>query len=142
VKIINKAVSITIPAKPEYVGMVRLVMAALASLLNFDQESVEDIKTAISEGCTNAILQSQLSNKVESRQVRITSGIGNNKLIIDINYSSKESGEAWKGQLYERDLGLSIITSLMDRVEVIRESSEVVTLRLVKRLIKSEKSDK
>lgn len=136
-KTINKAVSIKIPAKPEYVGVVRLVMAAFAALLNFDQESVEDIKTAISEGCTSAILQSQLSDRIESRNVRITSGIGDNKLIIDINYSSKESAEAWKGQVYEGDLGLSIITTLMDRVEVIRESRENVTLRLIKHLVKS-----
>jgi serine/threonine-protein kinase RsbW len=42
-----------IPGKPEYLTMVRLAIASIASTAGFDVEMVEDIKTAVCEACKN-----------------------------------------------------------------------------------------
>ena len=40
-----------IPGKPEYVTMIRLATASLASVNGFDVDQIEDIKVAVAEAC-------------------------------------------------------------------------------------------
>lgn len=49
-------VEISIPAGTAYVGIVRLAVASLARSAGFDEERVDDIRIAVSEACTNAVL--------------------------------------------------------------------------------------
>lgn len=44
-----ETVSITIPASPAYIGVVRLVAAGLASRLGFTIDEIEDLKIAVDE---------------------------------------------------------------------------------------------
>ncbi len=44
-----------LPNKPEYVSLVRLAASGIAGRMGFDVETVEDIKLAVAEACTNAI---------------------------------------------------------------------------------------
>ena len=44
-------ISITIPASPEYLHVVRLVAAGLASRISFTLEDIEDLKIAVDELC-------------------------------------------------------------------------------------------
>ena len=53
-----------IPSRPEFVGVVRLVIAGLATRLNCHQEEVEDLKVAVAEACNNAILSVDNENEV------------------------------------------------------------------------------
>lgn len=48
--------SMKIPGRPEFVGVVRLVIAGLATRLNCHQEEIEDLKVAVAEACNNAVL--------------------------------------------------------------------------------------
>ena len=48
-------VEMTIPAKPEFVGVVRLTVSGIANRLGFNFEEIEDIKVAISEAITNTV---------------------------------------------------------------------------------------
>ena len=41
------------PGKPEYLTMVRLAIASIANTAGFDYDAIEDIKTAVEEGCKN-----------------------------------------------------------------------------------------
>ncbi len=43
------AVSITIPASPQYVGVIRLVAAGLAARQGFSLDDIEDLKIAVDE---------------------------------------------------------------------------------------------
>jgi serine/threonine-protein kinase RsbW len=53
---VDAAVELEIPARPEYIGLVRLVVSALASSRrDISDERVDDLKLAVSEACTNAI---------------------------------------------------------------------------------------
>lgn len=49
-------VELAIPPRAEYVGVVRLAIAALARAAGADEDRVDDLKIAVSEACTNAVL--------------------------------------------------------------------------------------
>jgi len=51
----NRVVELRIPSELGYEKIAREAVATVAGRLNFTKEKVEDIKTAISEACTNAI---------------------------------------------------------------------------------------
>ncbi len=132
----NQPTSIKIPAKPEYIGVARLVTAAYAGFLGFDSEMTEDIKIAVSEACTNAILQLHKEAQPESSMVEVLSYAEDSRLIIEVKYPTKEAIPAEKtpAQLYERDLGMSILTSIMDKVEIMKSKDRNVILKLVKKI--------
>ena len=51
----NRVVELRIPSELGYEKIAREAVATVAGRLNFGPEKIEDIKTAISEACTNAI---------------------------------------------------------------------------------------
>ena len=51
----NRVVELRIPSELGYEKIAREAVATIADRLNFGPDKIEDIKTAISEACTNAI---------------------------------------------------------------------------------------
>ncbi|HEX4864410.1 MAG TPA: ATP-binding protein [Acidimicrobiales bacterium] len=50
------SLELSVPSKPEYIAIVRLVVASLATARrNLADERIDDLKLAVSEACTNAI---------------------------------------------------------------------------------------
>jgi serine/threonine-protein kinase RsbW len=49
-------VELEIPPRSVYVGVVRLAVASLARASGLDEETVDDLKIAVSEACANAVL--------------------------------------------------------------------------------------
>jgi len=127
---------ITIPAKPEYVSVVRLVVAAFADLLDYNGDAVEDIKLAVSEACTNAILQLHKQAPPEKHVLTMSAYTQEERMLIDIIYFVGEEADAELAsrQLQERDLGMSILVSMMDKVEIARANSDGVVIRLTKNI--------
>ncbi len=52
-------VDIAIPPASVYVGIVRLTVASLARSAGFDEARIDDIRIAVSEACTNAVLTNE-----------------------------------------------------------------------------------
>ena len=48
-------VRLTIPAKPEYITLVRLALSGLARLRPLSEETLGDMKLAVTEACTNSV---------------------------------------------------------------------------------------
>src|SRR5699024_282851 len=48
-------IELKIPAKAEYVGVLRLSMSGIASRMGFSYEAIEDLKVALSEAATNVV---------------------------------------------------------------------------------------
>jgi serine/threonine-protein kinase RsbW len=128
--------SVKIPAKPEYVGVARLITAAFAGFLGFDSEAVEDIKIAVSEACTNAILQLHKDSLDGNQEVELGAYRQDDELVIDVKYIAKDTGAAAKplAPSPDRDLGMDLLTSIMDKVEMIKVRDHEVILRLVKQI--------
>ena len=51
----KEVITLTIPAKPEYVSIARLTISGIATRMQFTIEEIDDLKIAISEACTNAV---------------------------------------------------------------------------------------
>src|SRR5690242_12027553 len=50
------SLELAVPSRPEYIAIVRLVVASLAGARrNLADERIDDLKLAVSEACTNAI---------------------------------------------------------------------------------------
>ena len=48
-------IEMKIPAKPDYLGVIRLTLSGIANRMGYTYEEIEDIKIALSEACTNAV---------------------------------------------------------------------------------------
>src|SRR3954451_7248653 len=49
-------VLLTMPARPEGVGVVRQALAGMADALDFDPSVLADMKMAVTEACTNVVV--------------------------------------------------------------------------------------
>lgn len=126
-------VRMMLPCKGEYVGVARLTISAIANRMGFNIEEIEDIKVAVAEACTNAIkhgLDEKFHLNVE---------IFEDKLQIDIEDSGKGYNveELAKPDLEnpkEGGLGIFIIKTLMDEVELHSKIGEGSKIKMIKYL--------
>ena len=49
-------VELEIPSRPEYVAVVRLAVASLARQAGMEEETVDELRIALSEACTTAVM--------------------------------------------------------------------------------------
>jgi serine/threonine-protein kinase RsbW len=47
---------LTLPARPENVGVVRHVLGGVGEALHLDHETLDDVRLAVSEACANAVI--------------------------------------------------------------------------------------
>lgn len=80
-------VLLTMPARPEGVGVVRQALAGMADALDFDPTVLADMKMAVTEACTNVVVHAygdgegpmEVSVSLEGGVLRVTvrdEGIG------------------------------------------------------------------
>lgn len=48
----SDVIKLTLPAKPDYIGALRMFISAVAARMDFSIVDIDDIRTAVSEGCT------------------------------------------------------------------------------------------
>lgn len=102
-------IHLKIPRKADYISLVRLTASSIGYNLKLSIDEIEDIKVCIGEACNNAL---SLNTK---KEISIVFNVEEDELSIevegvieDIPHELDESNE--------RELGLLIIKSLMDRV--------------------------
>ncbi|WP_042679027.1 ATP-binding protein [Anaerosalibacter massiliensis] len=101
-------IKLTIPSKPNYVGVVRLTTSSIGNEAKLSIDDIEDIKVAISEACINAMGRSEILN--------IEYELYKNKLVMFVENVSDEIDSSQENAK-EKELGILIISSLMDQVE-------------------------
>ncbi|EGL82811.1 putative anti-sigma regulatory factor, serine/threonine protein kinase [Caldalkalibacillus thermarum TA2.A1] len=134
----NEVVELNIPAKPEYVGVVRLLISGLASRLGFSFDEIEDIKVAVAEACTNAVTHAY---QEQEGSIRIKCLTYPNRLeIVVIDHGQRFEVNQIKRHpspistktdiqtLYEGGLGLYLIETLMDRVEIQKKDGIMIQM--------------
>lgn len=139
----NDYIEIKVPAKPEYVGVIRLTLSGITSRMGFTYEFIEDIKIATSEAVTNAVHHAYQPD--EDGEVVVGFGLYTDRLEIKVSDSGqsfnlektrRETGPIGAHDevefLREGGLGLYLIESLMDEVKFHR--NEGVTVRMIKYL--------
>ena len=116
-------IEMKIPAKPDYLSVIRLTLSGIASRMGYTFEVIEDLKIAVSEACTNAIQHAYSEDEVG--EVIIGFGIYEDKLELMVADSGKsfdfiqtknELGPYTEAstveQLSEGGLGLFLIETL------------------------------
>lgn len=130
------SLSISLPNKPEYVSVVRLTTSAIASRIGFNVEEIEDIKVAVAEACTNAITHSNCS---QNENFNILFAVDEQKIVIEV----QDQGTGFYCEAVEEPdltspkeggLGIFIIKSLMDEVEVESNIGKGTTIKMTKYL--------
>ncbi|MDP1808624.1 MAG: ATP-binding protein [Actinomycetota bacterium] len=131
------SVRFVIPAKREFVGLVRLAIGGLAPAMPFDADTVEDMKLVMSEICTNIVLGVSEYAAPPPPELAFTVTLNPSDVTIEIDSSEAvdelmlaTSAEWTKPK--QSGYGLSIITALMDNVELIPGGDHRSILRLKK----------
>lgn len=130
----NDTVNLSLPSKPEYVSVARLTASFVANKMGFDIEAVEDIKLAVGEACNNAVIHSGSHDTYNLEFIQ-----NQETLIIEIKdfgsgFDFAEYHEPKLDDLQENGLGLFIIKSLMDDVEIDSEKGSGTKIKMCKTL--------
>lgn len=105
-------ITLSIPAKAEYLVAVRLVAGTLAGQAGFDVDEIEDVKTACSEACLLL-----MPCVVENEQLRA-------RLWLENGFQASISAvceESESMDTPERDISLFLLEALADCVEFSKE---------------------
>lgn len=137
-------IEVKIPAKPEFVAVIRLTLSGIANRMGFSYDEIEDLKIATSEACTNAVQHAYKRNDQEG-EVVVGFGMYENRLEVmvadtgdsfNFQAAKQEIGPYSKNDsvefLREGGLGLYLIETLMDEVKIHHE--EGVTVFMIKYL--------
>lgn len=142
-------ITLILPAKTEYLDLIRLTLYGVASKVGFTYEEIEDMKVAVSEACNNAVLYAYCgdSQRTEHGKLQIRFIRADDALTIIIKdegasfdaAAAAQKAEPLHGKSIDEiqagGLGLYLMQALMDEVQVRSEhGTEVV---LTKRLVKS-----
>lgn len=134
-------IEMKIPAKPEYVGIIRLTLSGVASRMGYAYEEIEDLKIAVSEACTNAVQHAYKGGDGEDGEVAVRFLVYEDRLEIivadkggsfDFKQKQEDLGPYTSAhtvdQLAEGGLGLYLMQTLMDEVEVQANSGVTVAM--------------
>ncbi|MGM9929731.1 MAG: anti-sigma B factor RsbW [Bacillus sp. (in: firmicutes)] len=122
-------VEMKVPAKSEYVGVVRLTLSGIASRMGFSYDDIEDLKIVISEACTNAVQHAYEDN--EDGEIVIGFGLYADRLELMVadnghscNFEEVRQGIGPYSEdsnvefLREGGLGLYLIETLTDEMKI------------------------
>ena len=113
------AVHLTIPAKPEYISLCRLALSGLARVFPVDEESLADLKLAITEATSNSVRHAYADG---GGVVEIDYRLNDDRLEVVVSDSGvgfehkEDDGEV--EELSEGGLGIAIIRAIADGFEI------------------------
>ena len=128
-----ETIKMEISANPEYVSIIRLTTSGIANKVGFCLDDIEDLKVAISEACTNAIKHS-LEDRFTIIYTMIEKGLTIEIIDNGKGYNTKEVSESDLDNLKESGMGLFIIESLMDEVNVESTEGKGTSIKMTKYL--------
>jgi serine/threonine-protein kinase RsbW len=113
-------VRLRIPAKAEYISLGRLALTGLSRLQELSEETLADLKLALTEACSNSVRHAYRDGRegtveiiYELRPDRLTIEVSDDGSGFD--YLEADGDDA---ELTEGGLGIAIIRSLSDEFEL------------------------
>ncbi len=130
------AVRLTIPAKPEYITLVRLALTGLSHLRPVPEDTLGDLKLAVTEACSNSVRHAYDADG--EGVVDVLYELQRDRLVVEVADNGQgfvHSGSPSRDDLNEGGLGIAIIQALADEFEVgTRADGGGSRLRFVKHL--------
>jgi serine/threonine-protein kinase RsbW len=128
-------VRLTIPARPEYITLGRLALTAIAGVQPVSDETLHDLKLALTEACTNSVRHAYEDGRVGN--VEIVYELEPDRLTVEVGdegsgFEFAERPSHGNGELEEGGLGIAIIRALADEVEIGPRAEGGSRLRFVK----------
>jgi serine/threonine-protein kinase RsbW len=132
----SQAIRLTIPAKAEYITLVRLALSGLSRLRPFSEEVLGDLKLAVTEACTNSVRHGYANGE---GTVEILYELQPDRLVVEVADDGPgfdaAGDEPSEENLAEGGLGIAIIKAVSDEFEAgEREEGQGTRLRFVKLL--------
>jgi serine/threonine-protein kinase RsbW len=120
----RQAVSLTIPAEARWLALCRLVLSGLCQLGPVDGDTLGDLKLAVTEACSNSVRHAyddgagRVSLRYELGRDEVTVEIADIGRGFDFGQPPPELGPQPGVDLREDEMGLAIIHSLVDEVDI------------------------
>lgn len=116
-----RTVRLTIPAKAEYITLVRLALSGLSHFRPLSDETLGDLKLAVTEACSNSVRHAYRDGREGS--VEIVYELHPDRLIVEVcddggGFTVAEGRAQVDGPLIEGGLGIAIIRAIADEVEI------------------------
>jgi serine/threonine-protein kinase RsbW len=128
-------IRLTIPAKPEYITLVRLALSGLSRLRPLSEETLGDLKLAVTEACSNSVRHGY--GEAGEGTVEIVYELRPDRLVVEVADDGPgfkpEGDRPGEENLEEGGLGIAIIKALSDEFEAgERSTGRGSRLRFVK----------
>ncbi|MCP9486747.1 MAG: ATP-binding protein [Gaiellaceae bacterium MAG52_C11] len=137
----SRTVRLTIPAKPEYITISRLALTGLARVRPLADDTLADLKLALTEATSNSVRHAYANGE---GRVQISFELREDRLIVEVSddgagfesaSTQKADGDGFgEDELSEGGLGIAIIRSIADELEIGTASGGGSRLRFTKLL--------
>jgi serine/threonine-protein kinase RsbW len=117
-------IELNLPSRLGYEKVAMNTAASVAKLMGFDEERIEDLKTAVSEACINAM---EHGNKLdEALSVGVILSVGADSLevkVVDtgsgaaVTNTTPDIDKKMQGEESPRGMGMFLIQALVDEAE-------------------------
>ena len=134
----TRSIRLRIPAKPEYITLCRLALTGLAQLRAMSEETIADLKLALTEAVSNSVRHAYGAH---GGHVEITYELRPDRLGIEVvddgeGFDPDEAPSFEGGELSEGGLGIAIIRTIADEFEIrSRPGARGSRLRFAKLLV-------
>ena len=135
----GRSVRLTIPARAEYITLGRLALTAIAGVRPLSDETLHDLKLALTEACTNSVKHAYGE---DGGSIDIVYELLSDRLAVEVGDAGagfepnggRRGGVGEDELLEEGGLGIEIIRALTDEVEIAEREGGGSRLRFVKLL--------
>jgi serine/threonine-protein kinase RsbW len=128
-EIFGASVVVSVPARPDFLHVLRSVTASVAARLDFPYDAIDDLRLAVDEACTQLL---EVGSNGSALTLRITPTEEGLEIIAATNVRADE----WPPPNAEESLTWRVLSALADEARFERED-EGPALRLTKRLPRS-----
>ena len=116
-----RTIKLTFPAKPEYITLGRLALTGLARLRPVSDETLGDLKLALTEACSNSVRHAYRDGREGLVEVRYE--LHADRLVVEVaddgeGFDPGEVSGTGDDDLSEGGLGIAIIRALADELEL------------------------
>lgn len=117
----GRRVQLTIPARPEYITLSRLALAGLARVRPLPEDTLADLKLALTEACSNSVRHAYAGGE---GHVQISFELHADRLVVEVEddgtgFEHDGTGrELDREELAEGGLGIAIIKAIADEFEL------------------------
>ncbi|MCD8157926.1 MAG: serine/threonine protein kinase [Clostridiales bacterium] len=119
----NDKIILSLPLNSAYISAARLTASSIANRLGFSTAEIEDVKAAVSEGCTFIIKEFE---EYKEELFKISFFTGNKSLIINIEMDKPIE------KLDEENICILMIKALMDEANFTTKGNKDLTIVMKK----------